>query len=434
MRQTSTYTCGPASVVVIIRMLESIDPNLDIGMCERSISTIMRTRPRKGTEIDEIVSYMKKMDFLKDRIESYGANTYHGGIAIANIRNWRSGGGHYVVFLGEDSRGMMMIYDVISGRVHYKRKSEFEWSNGDKTSIEWSLNIRLSEDEQKSAIEYIKSIDDPMVHIIIGEDDDDRSLSDNARYLKKRYEDKNHQVNIARDSTITIFGNTLRLGATEVKKGDTVWVKMDPVPTERYFLILRMLVPFENRGIKFVNPPSLILAYDDKIIPLTVGGDDRFFGVADTQVAQGSFWMKERSKVVKDLSMWGGNNIWFYENPEDAVNKKTKGRPFILEKDGRNILEDINTRIIWYKGEIVGVVDRERFPDDLGRRTRGEEVYENNDLRKKIEDIGKFLKEKRFIIAEISILNFTRITKVIVSNPGTIKIYIELSGDNFIEP
>lgn len=441
MRQTTTYTCGSASVAVIIMALRNLIGEPQVRLEEKKLSAIMRARPRNGIEIDALVGYMKSDPIISKRNISHGPNTYSGGLAIANIKNWRSGGGHYVIFLGEDSDGRMKIYDVISGEIHRKASDEYEWSNSDGSLVRWSVNIDLDSDDLAKVVEYLSNLRDNIIHIITGHGDDDRSLSDNARYMKEIYEKEGIQVNVSSDNVVSISNNILRIGSAEVSRGDTVWVKMDPRNEVRYYAILRILSPFEELGINFINPPSKILAYDDKAIPLALNLDSSFVGVSNNHISAGLYVLNTEKVIVKDFLSWGGKKITHCDSYQDITSVVPKNSPFIIQRQSYNIGEQISTRLIWYAGKFIGCVDRERFKGDFSRRIEEEEFFlgdikmlqRNQSLWKSIEKISNFLTNKGFVIAEISVLNYSLITKVVVSNPGTIKIYIELSGDNFLK-
>lgn len=443
MRQTTTFTCGPASAVVIIKAIMSLkkdDKNLEVN--ERELANIMRAKPMRGTSTKQVIEYLYNHPVTAKKVESQGVNTYKGGVAIANIRNWRSGGGHYVVLLGYDEEQRMKIYDVLGGKVYHMPMDEFEWCNGGGELVRWSVNIGLSKKEFKGVVEHIEAINEDMVHIIIGENDNDRSLSDNASFLKSYYLGRGKQVNVVLDSEITILNNTLMLGGVEVNSGDTVWVKIDPHAGARYFLVLRMLVPFENLGVLFINPPSLILSYGDKMLPMITGSMAGSMVSSNlNKINMGLYNIKSDMVVVKRVQNWGGEEVWITHKDGENIKKKIDNTlPYILETDIGNNNENINSRVIWYKGDLIGVVDRERFRNDVGRKIRAEDFYWgrledvlfDTSLKEQIGALSEFLTKQGFVLAEISVANFKKITKVVVSNPGTIKLYIELSGDNFL--
>ncbi len=447
MRQTTNFTCGPASIAVIMKAIANAMGTPELSLSEGIISRQMRTRPRKGTSIEDIVEYIENDDLLKGLVESHGTNKYKGGIAIANIRNWRSGGGHFVVMLGEDEKHRFHIYDVIGGQVYKKSRDEFEWCNSSKTLSNWSINFSLSDEVLEKVVELINNIHENIVHIITGRNDEDRSLQDNSRFLKDRYEANNITVNSATDDEIKIIGNTLMLGSAIVIPGDTVWIKIDPNLNNRYYLVLKMLAIFEELGVIFINPPSLILSYDEKIIPLITGNQNNIFAVDDSAIKGSVYYLKSNNLTVKELGHWGGDEVYFVSGDDaDEIYKKTKDKktndaPYVIERDIRDGADDINSRLIWYKGKLIGTLERERFPEELDRRIHADEFYvgrmrdieSNSELMHDISKISDFLSDKKCILAEISILNHSKITKVVISNPGSIKMYIEYSGNDFLD-
>ena len=445
MRQTTQYTCGPAAILTIINAFQPLPSGRDYcSMSEIEVAEQTCTKPVFGTDNNELVKYLANHEATKEKIHSHGESSYHNGLAIANIRNWRSGIGHFVVFLGlsDFDENKVLIYDPLDGQIHSKRFDEFEWKNANGDLANWSINFIASKEELASIISHIKSIDKKMVHIIKGDMDLFNDLYDTVNFLHDLYLKKQDLVNLTTDKTINIYKNDLFLGGIKVNTGDTVWVKIDPKQSESYFLTLRLLVPFESKGVKFVNPPSLILSFDDKTIPLIANSysSQVYINTID-RVEQSLYGINEDNLVVKRLNGFGGRDVTFSSNVSEDISELMKeGLPYIIEKSIAKKGINTDTRIFWYKGSYVGAINKYAKGNNLCNMTQGgeitlgniDEIISNREIENKLKIISHFLTIKGFVIAGVDVLNGELITEVNVSNPSIFKIYIQMSGNNFL--
>ena len=445
MRQTTQFTCGPAAILTIVNAFKPLPSGRDYcSMSEMEVSEETCTKPVSGTENNELVKYLTNHEVTKDRVHSHGENSYHNGLAIANIRNWRSGIGHFVVFLGlsDFDSDEVLIYDPLDGQIHSKRFDDFEWKNANGDLINWSINFTASKEELASIISHIKLIDKKMVHIIKGDTDLFNDLYDTVGFLHDLYLKKQDLVNLTTDKAINIYKNDLFLGGIRVNSGDTVWVKIDPKQSESYFLTLRLLVPFESKGVKFVNPPSLVLSFDDKTIPLIANSysSQVYINTID-RVKQSLYGIGEENLVVKRLNGFGGRDVTFAKSVPEVVSELIKeDAPYIIEKSIAKKGLNTDTRIFWYKGNYVGAINKYAKGNNLCNMTQGgeitlgdiDEIVSNREIENKLKIISHFLTTKGFVIAGVDVLNGELITEVNVSNPSIFKNYIQMSGNNFL--
>ena len=171
----------------------------------------------------------------------------------------------------ERERERYVIYDPLDGRIHTLRSEDFEWKNSSNTLNSWCVTFDATEKEVESFIEKLESENQKMFHIVKGKEDEYNPIYDTVGFVKEHYLNGRCVVNEITDEQISIQDNKLFFGAIQVKSNDVVWIKIDPNQSERYFMTLRMMVPFERDGVVFINPPSVILSYDDKTIPLVTG-------------------------------------------------------------------------------------------------------------------------------------------------------------------
>jgi len=128
--QTTDYTCGPACVKFITEYLGYGEVD------EMELANKLGANPEIGTS-NEILSR-----YCEERFGAWcGYGIYKGGLAIANIRNWRCGTGHYVVFIRGD-KDCVMIFDPDDGKIHSKKWAEIEFKSGCGSHDKFTINFQ----------------------------------------------------------------------------------------------------------------------------------------------------------------------------------------------------------------------------------------------------------------------------------------------------
>ena len=174
-----------------------------------------------------------------------------------------------------------------------------------------------------------------------------------------------------------------------MRENDEIWIKIDPDNSVNYFLTLRLLVPFEKK-FKFINPPSVILSWDDKMIPIIISQTTKSFvnGKAKALEEIGNF-ADNSDIVIKPLNGFGGYGIEI-DSPKNITKKisSVKSFPIVIEKS-YSIGVDIDSRIFWIDGKFVAVLNRISTEDGLCNIHSGGS-FELGDLKEimNIKEIG----------------------------------------------
>ncbi len=179
------------------------------------------------------------------------------GLAIANIRNPKSGVGHYVVLLGE-KEGLISYYCPLHGKVIDVSRKNLIWTNSDGTIRNWVINLDNTSDI------IAREVNSKGFVFILG--DDKNTLNpdtDTSLLLQSAYIEQGTPVFWVLDTSIALIGETLYLNGLPVGANDLVWIRLDPVNTVRYYEIMRLLAQVEN--VTFLNSPSSILLCHDKL-------------------------------------------------------------------------------------------------------------------------------------------------------------------------
>lgn len=125
--QKDDYSCGPACLTTIgnlyavadatydkLRLI--LEPNTAVGSCNFKMAAVSR-------------------DFFD--VASDGEDSYHGGVAVANIMQEEEG--HYVVFLcREDDK--VIYYDPYHHELVIDILDDLEWISESKHLTRWSIN------------------------------------------------------------------------------------------------------------------------------------------------------------------------------------------------------------------------------------------------------------------------------------------------------
>jgi glutathione synthase/RimK-type ligase-like ATP-grasp enzyme len=310
-----------------------------------------------------------------------------------------------------------------------------------KPCLEIKHSFVLTGVTMEQVFNHLSSINQPMIHIIKGFRDSFVELYDTVSYLYEFYLEFHKSVSVVMDSEIYIIDNSLYLGGILVKPGDTVWVKIDPNQSERYFSILRLLVPFEKSNIRFVNPPSFILSYDDKTIPLVLGNYHNHAILSDPSAVPALPDALLASPVaIKRLNGCGGTDVSLHEDGSILNDLLTNEYPYIIQKSIAVAGANTDSRVFWFNGEFIGVVDRHANGNNLCNMTQGggfslgkiDTIFSNKTLAAELTILSQFLSDNKCVIAGIDVLNNTLITEVNISNPSVFKNYINLSKNNFL--
>lgn len=434
MRQTYSFSCGIACLIAVRDLMEYGKLMPHSSKDESSILNKISISSSYGLGNAELIDFIKTSSDFSSFLNDYGEDTYRGGVAIANIRNFRSGIGHFVVFLGIKN-DVVQFYDPIDGLVHKMTLTEFEWVNSSGDILKWSANFNI-----KNFTYDLKSVE-KKAFIIKGSADPFNPIYDTASFLYDEYHKSNKSVSLVNDKQIVIIDSILYLDGMAVRENDDIWIKIDPRQSEDYFLILRVLSLFEDK-VNFFNPPSKILLWDDKLISTTI--KNYTLVTEKKSLNEVNYFYNGMSLVVKRLNGFGGRDVHFLSEMKKNEQPPLSNSPYIIEKDiSRPSGDNEDIRILWFNGSFVGSVIRYSNGSKYCNMTQGgahksfliEDILKSldDDLLKELNVISDFLTKNNFKIAGVDVLNNSTITEVNVSNVSVFKNFIEDTGINFIK-
>lgn len=433
MRQTKNYSCG-AACLSLLKVF--IDSNRNFVNTETDICSSLEAKPFVGIDNDKMENFVKQDDFLAKYVISIrNSGIDKDKVSIANIRNWRSGIGHYVLFLGAHN-GFVEIYDPLDQSFHKKRPFEdFEFCNSDGRISEWSISFDICPDAFKKFLNNrLTGNKSRQTFIIKGDGDFFNPIYDTVSYLDTRYREKGLPSMIVNESDIKIENGILFLSGVKVLKGDKIWLKIDPRQSDSYFNTLRLLSLFEDE-FQFLNPPSAILKYDDKIISY-IALNSKFDVCCSEKQVREFLYQKKKDFVIKRFNGCGGRDVTF------SKNKSFEGRVNSASVIQEDVTKDknIDARVLWYKGIFHGVVYRYADRNSFCNLTQGAkfdaEPFSSSlfseEINRQLNIVSDFLFLEGVVIAGIDVLNSELLTEVNISNPSVYKNYIEVTKDDFL--
>lgn len=128
--QTTSFSCAAASLLTVEALL-GVHNHFEADLMEA-----LDVRPKVGTDTELLAGYCER----NYPGVSFGEHAYNGGLAIANIRNWRCGTGHFVVFLEGDAE-KVEIFDPFDGEIHIKEWGELDFQSGCGAYKHWTINF-----------------------------------------------------------------------------------------------------------------------------------------------------------------------------------------------------------------------------------------------------------------------------------------------------
>jgi hypothetical protein len=147
MRQKYTYSCGATCINILERAIIASNESYSsyASTPEEEIMRLCGAKPGVGIGSDALVRCIKENRVLSTALGAVGERKYNGGVAIINIKNARSGGGHYVIVLKMETE--VSYIDPIVGQVEQKHISEIDWESGDGKK-QWALNIEVRDEDR----------------------------------------------------------------------------------------------------------------------------------------------------------------------------------------------------------------------------------------------------------------------------------------------
>jgi glutathione synthase/RimK-type ligase-like ATP-grasp enzyme len=410
-RQTTTYTCGQASILSILSTLK-IKHFFD----EQKLIKMLCCSPKTGTERENIEYF-----FVQQSIPfELKQDEYKGGLALANIRNHLTGVGHYVVFLKREN-DIITYFDPYYGEIISIDYEQLDFTSGDNLVKEYHLLFSKENIVEDFELEkhYFFLID----RIETLKPDVDTSL-----LMMSRCQLDNKKVFYGSYDDIFIYHNRLFINLMPVNENDFVFIRFDP-NKKNY---IETLISLSHCKGNFINTPQSILLNHDKHCALPYKQKTLSFRIHDENGLKKAFsvlsYFKHKQFVFKDTCGFGGTGIYFVKNNDYQAVKQTFEQLKEKEDFTYCILEEFiypqqdlvkETRYLCCNGKILGYLDR--ISPELHQTctvTNGAIMCptENPDFNF-IEKVARDFKEKGVFLIGIDYLN-GRISEINTSCPA----------------
>lgn len=366
---------------------------------------------------------------LDELSQNNGRDKWHGGLAIANIRNPDSGVGHFVVLLSEIN-GIIRYYCPYHGSEIHIAREKMVWTNGDGTLSNWVINLEKQDLENGySGYSFVFILADPKNELIID--------SDTSIVIEQAYKERGQPVFWVHENEISVIGTRLYLGGLPVGPRDIVWIRLNPVNTVRYYEIVRLLANVKN--VNFLNDPAAILLRHDKHAAVEYRRGTMTICVSSHVEVRRAIkhldWRYDTSNgyVVKSPSGFGGNGVVRAYNHNDVMSvfdaMVAESGYVIIESFQKNKEnQPIDTRVFVANGEIIGIADRVAKENEwLCNSESGALIRAAEFIPVLALTIAKNLQEEGVFCAGLDFLN-GELTEINITCPGMIPEINEIHG------
>lgn len=212
---------------------------------------------------------------------------------------------------------------------------------------------------------------------------------------------------------------------------DGVWIRKDP-PFDQGYLSLCWMLALEEKNVPMLNPPSVLLRYHEKMLPLEAveAGFLRDTEVVPTFMPTGRRLnvpenFPKGESVTKPWFGHGGKGVERHEAPRTP-------EPFhFLQPLQKEVTRTGDRRIFLLNGDVIGSFVRMPAAGEIKSNIAAGGHGVLKEMSKKEEDIadrlGSFLKEKGIVFAGADMMA-EKISEVNITSPTGFQTLHEIGG------
>jgi len=212
---------------------------------------------------------------------------------------------------------------------------------------------------------------------------------------------------------------------------DGVWIRKDP-PFDNSYLSLCWLLALEEKNVPMLNPPSVLLRYHEKMLPLEAA-ESGFLRMEETiptflptgrRLATPENFPKGEA-VTKPWLGHGGEGVVRLEGPRSP-------EPYhFLQPLQKEVTRTGDRRVFFLNGEVIGSFVRMPAEGEIKSNIAAGGRGVLKDMNKKETDIanrlGDFLKERGIIFAGADMMA-EKISEVNITSPTGFQTFHEIGG------
>ncbi len=402
-RQTTPYTCGPACLVAVNRLVGTE------VFYEHDIAEELGALPGIGVDHNDLTNWSIKHTLP---VNSHGEHTYKGGVAIANIKNPVSHIGHFVIMLGVRNN-IYRYYCPLFGEVFEKHGDDILWENMNGELKHWAVSFDSDVDYYDTHIEAEQHI------FILGDSKDTLQPEyDTSLLLLDAYRKMGQSVSWATPDEIYTRAQLMHLSGIPVLKNDIVWLRTDPVNSVFYYEMLRRLAHMKAH---ILNNPRSVVGFHDKLSALYIDANNFCTASTEENVKKCLRHLKVMGKdkfVVKSPSLFGGKNVILCQSEEEVYHAFSS----LVVDSGYVIIQgfvdtgarQMDRRVLTTPHKIIGTMDRvAKDGDFLCNIHAGASVQKSAPLTEKqkehVANIQNFMLDNNLFLAGIDLLGDTPI-------------------------
>lgn len=220
-----------------------------------------------------------------------------------------------------------------------------------------------------------------------------------------------------------------------------VFIRKDP-PFDAGYVKLCWLLALAEKKVWMLNPPSVLLRYHEKLVPLEARAqgflekDDVIpTHIGDVTRAQELMARLQVAKVVtKPFLGFGGGNIELHEAAEFQALKAGNTKDFLAQPFREEVLKFGDRRVFFLEGELLAhFVRRPKAGGFIANLAQGgTAVSEPLTTREKevIERLGRFLKSAGILLAGADLMG-PLVSEVNITSPTGLRSLHQLDGKDY---
>jgi len=256
-----------------------------------------------------------------------------------------------------------------------------------------------------------------------------------------------HQVNIGASVVEACpEDETARLGAKAVfplTHFHGVWIRKDP-PFDTTYVKLCWLLSLAQEKVWMQNPPSLLIRYHEKLMPLEALAHG-YLGKADVipshmgTAAGARAFVKKLSPewvVTKPFLGFGGGGVKKHSRAEFEALSDEHLEDSVIQPFHPEVMEKGDRRVFFIGGKYVGDFVRMPKPGDfisnLALGGTGKSHPLNAKERKVVDKVAKFLKEIGIGFAGADLIGH-RVSEINITSPTGLRKLHQLEGRNLAD-
>lgn len=288
-----------------------------------------------------------------------------------------------------------------------------------------------------------------------------KPLSDTTLVIVRQWRKRKHKVYWAMDQGVEFAGEKVTVQASEIKECvpeakpvlahpqvfnidqfKCVFIRKDPPFDATYVRLCWLLSLAENRTV-FLNAPSQLLRYHEKLVPLEAFAQGflskkdlipTFLGSAINAKHFVNQYKIEKV-IVKPFLGFGGSGVELKSREDFVAASAMRDEDIIVQPFQEEVMEG-DHRVFFLEGKLIGSFARipkeGGFISNLAAGGSAKPVPLTKPQKNLMEKVGKFLKKQKIFFAGADLIG-NHVSEVNITSPTGFVVYEKLFGIDLSE-